>query len=150
MLAHVGSLLLELFSALRLTRMKRHLLIARPILLLIAVCASLWSGAQVNQWSSSLPISDPVVQQALSVAPVDVNVCGTGVGETVFTIDAQLLSNYNGFGVSCKDTCDGMVEVTVSGGVGPFTFQWVGGPTTPAWNGACGGIEIVIVTDQGQ
>ena len=105
---------------------------------------------QQNQWSAALPISHPTVQAGLSQAPADVNICGTGVGETPFTIDAQVLSNYNGFGVSCKDTCDGVVEVTVTGGVGPFTYQWIGGPTTAQWNAACGGTALVIVTDQGQ
>ena len=78
------------------------------------------------------------------------NVCGTGPGQTPFTIDAQLMSNYNGFGVSCHGVCNGQVRVVVTGGVGPFTYNWVGGPATAVWNNACPGNQIVIVTDQGQ
>ena len=79
-----------------------------------------------------------------------ITVCGTGPGQTQFVVDAQLVSDYNGFGVSCKGVCDGVVTATVTGGVGPFTYQWVGGPTTATWNNVCAGNQIVIVTDQGQ
>ncbi|MCC6838936.1 MAG: gliding motility-associated C-terminal domain-containing protein [Flavobacteriales bacterium] len=78
------------------------------------------------------------------------NVCATGVGQTPFIIDAQLLSNYNGYGVSCHGVCDGSVQVSVSGGVGPFTYSWVGGPASATWSNTCPGNQIVIVTDQGQ
>ncbi|MFT3884698.1 MAG: SprB repeat-containing protein [Flavobacteriales bacterium] len=80
----------------------------------------------------------------------NINICGTGAGQTLFTIDAQLISNYNGFGVSCHGVCNGRVQVTVSGGVGPFTYSWIGGPTTATWNNVCPGNQIVIVTDRGQ
>ena len=122
----------------------------RPLHIFILLLGSLVASGQQNQWSSNLPINHPDVQQSLAVAPQDINICGTGVGETPFTIDAQLLSSYNGFGVSCKDICDATVEVTVTGGIGPFSYQWVGGPATALWNAACGGTEIVIVTDIGQ
>lgn len=81
----------------------------------------------------------------------DINVCGTGPGQTPFIVDAQLVTNYNGFGVQCRGACDATVTVTVTDGVGPFTYQWLnGGPTTPTWTSACGGPQIVIVTDVGQ
>lgn len=79
-----------------------------------------------------------------------VNVCATAVGQTPFTIDAQLMSNFNGFGVSCHGVCNGSVRVVITGGVGPFTQSWVGGPSTATWNNVCPGNQIVIVTDQGQ
>lgn len=80
----------------------------------------------------------------------NINVCGTGPGQTLFTINAHLTSNYNGYGVSCHGVCDGAIQVTVTGGVGPFTYQWVAGPNTSVWNNVCPGNQIVIVTDQGQ
>lgn len=80
----------------------------------------------------------------------NINICGTGPGQTQFIVEATLQSSYNGFGVSCKDACDGVVTVTVSGGIGPFTYQWVGGPTTATWSNVCAGNQIVIITDQGQ
>ncbi len=81
----------------------------------------------------------------------DVNVCGTGPGQTPFTVDAQVISNYNGFGVRCRGECNATVNVAVNGGIGPFTYQWLnGGPNTATWITACGGPQIVIVTDVGQ
>ncbi|MDQ3099934.1 MAG: SprB repeat-containing protein, partial [Bacteroidota bacterium] len=81
----------------------------------------------------------------------DMNVCGTGAGQTPFIINAQLVSNFNGYGVRCRGICNGSVTVSVSGGVGPFAYQWLNsGPPTATWNSACGGPQIVIVTDLGQ
>ncbi|MBK9416834.1 MAG: gliding motility-associated C-terminal domain-containing protein [Flavobacteriales bacterium] len=78
----------------------------------------------------------------------DVNVCGTGPGQTPFVVNAQLTSNYNGFGVQCRGVCNATVTATVSGGSGTFTFAWLnGGPNSATWTTACGGPQIVIVTD---
>ncbi len=79
------------------------------------------------------------------------SVCGTGAGQTPFTINAQVLTNFNGYNVKCNGSCDAVVTVTVSGGVGPFTFLWSGGgPNTQTWSNTCVGNKLVIVTDQGQ
>lgn len=77
-----------------------------------------------------------------------INVCGTGPGQTMFTINAHLVSNYNGFGVSCFGVCDGIVRVTITGGSGNFRANWVGGPqNSQIWNNVCTGNRIVVVTD---
>ncbi len=81
----------------------------------------------------------------------DVNVCGTGPGQTPIIVNAQVTTNYNGYGVSCRGTCNATVTVSVNGGVGPFTYQWLNnGPSSATWTTACGGPQIVIVTDLGQ
>lgn len=83
-----------------------------------------------------------------------INTCGTGTGQTPFTINAQVLSNFNGFNVSCSGACDAVVTVSVTGGVGPFTYSWSpGGPSGPlatTWNNTCVGTKLVVVTDLGQ
>lgn len=78
------------------------------------------------------------------------SICGTGNGQTPFSIDANAPSNFNGFDISCNGACDGQVTVTVSGGIGPFLYQWQTGPNTQTWNNTCVGNKLVIVTDQGQ
>lgn len=89
--------------------------------------------------------------QGKSNAQRGISICGTGVGQTQFIVNATLVTNYNGFGVRCKGDCNGSVNASItSGGIGPFTFQWIGGPNSATWNNVCAGNQIVIVTDQGQ
>ena len=79
--------------------------------------------------------------------------CGTGAGETAFTITASVISDYNGFDVSCNGAEDGEAFVTVVGGVGPFSFQWIGGPAmgfSQNYPNLGAGTYTVLVTDEGQ
>lgn len=99
-------------------------------------------GGVVRDWGAAAT--------AAQGADRNINICGTGAGQTLFTINATLVSNFNGFGVSCHGTCNGQVQVAVTGGVGPFAYNWIGGPATAVWNNVCAGNQIVIVTDQGQ
>ncbi len=89
-----------------------------------------------------------IVGRPGEAAPRDIAICGTGAGQTPFTVEAELTSDYNGFGVQCRGLCNATVTATVSGGSGNFTFAWLnGGPNSPTWTTACGGPQIVIVTD---
>ncbi|MBK8500014.1 MAG: SprB repeat-containing protein [Flavobacteriales bacterium] len=79
---------------------------------------------------------------------LDVVVCGTGAGQTPFIATTSALTNFNGFNVRCRGQCNATITVNVSGGSGNFTYSWLfGGPTTQTWVGACGGPQIVVVTD---
>lgn len=51
---------------------------------------------------------------------------------------------------TCNGFNNGIASVIVSGGVGPFTYNWIGGPSTPSWNNVGAGTYTVIVFDQGQ
>ncbi len=81
----------------------------------------------------------------------DINVCGTDPGQTPFTVNAQVVTNYNGYGVQCRGDCNATVTVTATGGSGDFSYLWLnGGPHTPTWTSACGGPQLVVVTDNVQ
>lgn len=70
-----------------------------------------------------------------------------------FTIIADATTNYNGFDVTCNGASDATICVTVTGGVGPFSYTWVGGPSGPGANcfsGVDAGNYIVVVFDNGQ
>ncbi|MBK8847279.1 MAG: SprB repeat-containing protein [Bacteroidetes bacterium] len=40
-------------------------------------------------------------------------------------------SNYNGNNISCFGAQDGSINVTVSGGIPPYTYNWSNGFTSP-------------------
>ncbi len=99
-------------------------------------------NGEARRWDGgSMPMED-----YLRSAPT----CGTGPGQTPFTVTASCTTDYNGFCVSCNGTCDAGVVVNISGGIGPFSIQWSGGPTTATWAPVCDGNKLVLVTDLGQ
>jgi len=123
---------------------------------------SVWSLAEMpvggpfralHQPSAVLDVNG-VVQQSSDAFPAgdrDINVCGTEPGQIPFTVNAQVVTNYNGYGVRCRGQCNATVTVTVTGGSGNFTYAWLnGGPNTATWTTACGGPQLVVVTDVGQ
>jgi gliding motility-associated-like protein len=68
----------------------------------------------------------------------------TGVEAT-----AVQVSDYQGFGVSSPDVCNGAVTVTPSVGTAPFTFNWStgAGVNNPTNNVLCSGAYTVTITD---
>ena len=72
------------------------------------------------------PIAAPPVQP-VSLLNTD---CATS-GANPYNIDVQILSDYNGQAISCNTASDGSLTVNVTGGVGAFSFQWVGGALPP-------------------
>ena len=49
--------------------------------------------------------------------------------------------------VSCAENLDGILDVDIQGGVGPYTYQWCHGPTTDSLSGLGAGTYTVAVTD---
>ena len=59
-----------------------------------------------------------------------------------------IASNYSGFGVSAQGANDGTADLTVGGGVSPYSFDWNSGfATTEDLSGLFAGTYIVLVTD---
>ena len=54
-----------------------------------------------------------------------------------------------GTNVTCFGDSDGAVDLTITGGVGPFTYQWSNGVTTQDLSSLDPGTYTVTVTDQG-
>lgn len=64
------------------------------------------------------------------------------------TTTTTITSDYNGSDISCYGIADGAANVTVSGGIAPYTYQWSPGlQTTAAISGLSAGIHTVTVTD---
>ncbi|MEL6972822.1 MAG: gliding motility-associated C-terminal domain-containing protein, partial [Bacteroidota bacterium] len=63
-------------------------------------------------------------------------------------LEAELvLSDYNGFPVSCAESADGTLEAVPSGGVSPYSFSWNNGGISAAINQLPVGIYDVQITD---
>ncbi|MCE2712345.1 MAG: gliding motility-associated C-terminal domain-containing protein, partial [Cryomorphaceae bacterium] len=96
--------------------------------------------------------------------------CGSSMGPVnmvepeLLTIATSVLTNYNGFGVSCFGFSDGGITATINGGVelpaGGYTYNWTADPLTPSAtipagqstvmspSGLTVGNYLVTVTDQ--
>ncbi|MEA3446576.1 MAG: gliding motility-associated C-terminal domain-containing protein, partial [Bacteroidota bacterium] len=61
--------------------------------------------------------------------------------------DLNVLSNYNGFNVSCYGADDGMVNVNVLQGTPPYTYQWSNGASGQSLDNLFAGVYAVIITD---
>ena len=41
-------------------------------------------------------------------------------------ISSQIISDFNGYSISCNGAADGSIDITVSGGEGAYTYSWTG------------------------
>lgn len=87
-----------------------------------------------------------------TVLVTDANGCSTP--DTVslsepssFTVTAGILSNYNGYNISCAGGTDGQIAALVNGGVGPYNYNWSNGNTNNAQNNLTAGTYLISVTD---
>lgn len=76
------------------------------------------------------------------------------VDPSAITGTISVISNYNGFDVSCPGDCDGSAEVTPTGGTPPYTYEWYNNTTgaplgqqTSIATGLCADTYDVEVTD---
>jgi gliding motility-associated-like protein len=87
-----------------------------------------------------------------TVNTVDANGCSsvdsiTLIQPNVLTSTATVVSNYNGYNVSCYGASDGSVQISAIGGNAPYTYSWSNGTTSNQNNGIGAGSYSVTVTD---
>ena len=74
---------------------------------------------------------------------------GQGATVTISTlIGSAVLSDYNGFNVSCANETDGSIAITTTGGVPPITATWNTGDSGLQLGGLGAGDYSVILSDQ--
>ena len=66
-------------------------------------------------------------------------------------IDSAVISDFNGFGISCNGANDGSIDLTITGGTPGYTFSWTGPSgftaTTEDISGLAPGVYTVTITD---
>jgi len=102
----------------------------------------LWSNGSTNEDLNTIPTG------IYSVTITDVNGC---TRDTSFNISNQGAATVVATvqDPTCPGTNNGSISLVVSGGVGPFTYNWSNGATGASITGLSGATYTVVVTDQG-
>ena len=85
-----------------------------------------------------------IYQQGRAVLDTGVTIPEPSAIESQF-----VLSQYNGFNVSCADCFNGSINTTVTGGTAPYTYQWsdANNSTSNNLNNLNGGEYNLLITD---
>lgn len=99
-------------------------------------------------WSNGANSEDlsNVAANTYMVTVTDANGCQATHSETV-TADAPIVVTATGNHVTCNGDADGSVNVSVTGGTGPYTYSWNTGSTNENLTNLSGGTYSVAVID---
>ena len=99
-------------------------------------------------WSNGATTEDifDLTAGQYAVTITDANGCTISAFTSVVEPDALTLT-INETDVKCNGGADGRVDLTVTGGTAPFTYQWSNGTTSQDLNGVVAGIYFVTVVD---
>ncbi|MGQ3013783.1 MAG: T9SS type A sorting domain-containing protein, partial [Flavobacteriales bacterium] len=87
-----------------------------------------------------------LVAGTYTVTVTDSNLCQTTQNFTL-TESPALAVQVSSADLSCFGANNGYAAVTVSGGVGPYTYSWTGGGATDSIGGLTAGVYTVTITD---
>jgi gliding motility-associated-like protein len=99
-----------------------------------------WSHGALTEDVSSLSPGN------YDVLVTDINGCSAQINASI-TEPLQIQMNEMHGDVTCFGFADGFIDVTITGGTPPFSYQWNNGNTTEDVTVLCGGDYILQVTD---
>jgi gliding motility-associated-like protein len=99
----------------------------------------LWSNGNASEDLNNIPAGN------YTVTITDANSCSTITSTTVTEVSGILTVA----DISCNGLVDGSVDLTVSGGLAPFTFLWSNGAITEDLSGLSAGDYTVTISDAG-
>ncbi len=101
----------------------------------------LWDDGQTTE--TAINLTPGLHSATVTDANLCTTICSITINEPAeFTCSVEIISN-----VQCAGDTNGSASVTVTGGVGPFTYLWDNNETTQIATMLDGGNHIVIVTD---
>lgn len=108
-----------------------------------------WSNGPVTEDQSGLPAG------TYTVTVTDATGCSSSVSVTlteppVLASTAEVVSDYNGYGVSCNGGSDGIAKALPTGGAPPYSYAWdanAGSQTTQTATNLMAGTYDVDITD---
>ncbi len=101
-----------------------------------------WSGQPVQNTQTAVGL----FAGTYTVTVSDANGC-TGTASVTITQGSQITHNFTVNNVLCNGTATGSIDLTVSGGNPPVTFQWSNGATTEDVSNLLAGVYTVTTTD---
>lgn len=105
-----------------------------------------WSNGQTTAMAIGLSAGNyTVVIEDSNGCQITGNVSLTNPEE--INTSVAVLSNYNGYGVSCYNAQNGNIAAQASGGVAPYSCLWNNNATTPSIMDLPSGNYSVVVTD---
>ena len=119
------------------------------------------SGVEVERVTNQTTISyefDELLADIYTVTVTDANGVSKSISNITITQPASLLaissatiSDFNGFGISCKGAKDGSIDITVTGGEEIYRYSWTGpdnfSATTQDISALAPGEYTIAVTD---